>query len=229
MTTSSPPPSPTSSSLNSPTSEGGAALLLAASAKPLIAVVFTHNDAETLERCLTSVASRVEAIWIIDTGSTDNTLTIARRYTQQVYSASAGDPWRLWQETLTALRHDYPDDAWLLWLEPTDWLPTESQQQLERWHRLESSTAPGGFLLKQVLHHWDGQPLSWGNLTHHDCRLALLSAIRSDDHPVFCGWALELTTALPSIVIYHQPYGSFGELLQGALHWQKQQALHKSV
>ncbi|MDH4378356.1 MAG: glycosyltransferase [Vampirovibrionales bacterium] len=211
--------------LLSPPSESHASLLHevatgpATSTKPLVAVVFTHNDEATLERCLASIQLCVQAIWVLDAGSTDNTLTIARQYTEHVYYLPEGDSWHMWQVAKAALNAEYPRDAWVLWLEPVDWLPVESQQQLERWHRLEAPTATGGFLLKQVLHHWDGQPLYWGGLVHLDCRLAQLSTLRPEDSSLFCGWVMDSVAPLLGVIVYHQPYDSFNTLLQGALHW----------
>jgi len=222
----------TSELLSPPTPSHASSLLeapmgLATNTKPLVAVVFTHNDEATLERCLASIHSCVQDIWVLDAGSTDDTLTIARRYTEHVYHLPEGDSWHMWQVAQAALSAEYPQDAWLLWLEPGDWLPVESQQQLERWHRLESVAATGGLLLKQMLHHWNGQPLYWGGLVQHDCRLAQLSTICPDDHPMFCGWALEHTHSLGGVVIHHQPYRSFGPLLQGALHWGHRHTIHR--
>ena len=189
------------------------------STKPLVAVVFTHNDEATLARCLASIHLCVQDIWVLDAGSNDGTLAIARRYAEHVYHLPEGDSWHMWQVVKAALSAQYPQDAWLLWLEPGDWLPIDSQQQLERWHRLESSATTGGLLLKQVLHHWNGQPLYWGGLVHHDCRLAQLSTIRPEDSPLFCGWVMDSVAPLQGVVVHHQPYLSLSKLLQGALHW----------
>ena len=46
--------------------------------------MIVKNEEEVLSRCLDSVQGAVEEIIIVDTGSTDNTVNIARQYTNQV-------------------------------------------------------------------------------------------------------------------------------------------------
>ena len=52
--------------------------------------MIVKNEEKHLPRCLDSVRDLVDEIVIADTGSTDRTVEIARRYTEQVY----GFPWR---------------------------------------------------------------------------------------------------------------------------------------
>ncbi len=47
--------------------------------------MIVKNEADILARCLDSVADMMDEIIIVDTGSTDNTKTIAGRYTDKVY------------------------------------------------------------------------------------------------------------------------------------------------
>ena len=47
--------------------------------------MIVKNEEKILERCLDSVADLVDEIVIADTGSTDATKEIARRYTEKVY------------------------------------------------------------------------------------------------------------------------------------------------
>ena len=47
--------------------------------------MIVRNEEESLERCLESARNVADEIIIVDTGSTDGTIDIAKRYTQKVY------------------------------------------------------------------------------------------------------------------------------------------------
>ena len=47
--------------------------------------MIVKNEEDFLEKCLQSIRNHVDEIIIVDTGSTDNSVEIARRYTEKVY------------------------------------------------------------------------------------------------------------------------------------------------
>ncbi|KHF35602.1 SPBc2 prophage-derived glycosyltransferase SunS [Paenibacillus sp. P1XP2] len=47
--------------------------------------MIVKNEEKSLERCLSSVQKAVDQMIIVDTGSTDNTKQIARKFTRYVY------------------------------------------------------------------------------------------------------------------------------------------------
>lgn len=52
---------------------------------PIAVIVITYNEEDNIKGCLDSVASWADEILIVDSGSTDNTLEIVRRYTDKIY------------------------------------------------------------------------------------------------------------------------------------------------
>ncbi len=52
---------------------------------PISACIITKNEAEHLEKCLKALRSYPFEIIVVDTGSTDHSKDIARRYTEKVY------------------------------------------------------------------------------------------------------------------------------------------------
>lgn len=49
-------------------------------------VISTHNRSKSLQRCLHSVSSFADEIIVVDSGSTDDTVSVAKSVTQNVYS-----------------------------------------------------------------------------------------------------------------------------------------------
>jgi glycosyltransferase involved in cell wall biosynthesis len=87
--------------------------------------MIVKNEEACLERCLKSVNALVDEINIVDTGSTDNTKTIARKYTERIYDF----PWR---DDFAAARNESFSKAtkdYILWLDADDVLLAEDQQK----------------------------------------------------------------------------------------------------
>jgi glycosyltransferase involved in cell wall biosynthesis len=83
-------------------------------------IIITKNEAERLPRCLESVRFADEII-VLDSGSTDATLEIARRYTDKVF---VSDGWPgFGPQKNAALSHATGD--WVLSLDADEWLTPE--------------------------------------------------------------------------------------------------------
>jgi len=81
-------------------------------------VMIVRNEAAVLERCLESVKNAVDEMVIVDTGSTDRTVEIARRYTARVYH-------RPWDDDFAAARNFALERAgghWILSLDADETL-----------------------------------------------------------------------------------------------------------
>jgi glycosyltransferase involved in cell wall biosynthesis len=76
----------------------------------LSACMIVKNEEKLLEQCLDSIKDVVNEIIIVDTGSTDNTLEIAKRYTNRVY-------FHEWQNNFSEARNyslQYATGDWIL-------------------------------------------------------------------------------------------------------------------
>jgi len=103
------------------------------SAKPTLAVaLIVKNEAKNLDACLKTVAEWVDEIVILDSGSTDETEKVARKYTEKFHVnkdwPGFGPQRRLAQE--------YVESDFVLWLDAderiTDELKVSIQQAVEK-------------------------------------------------------------------------------------------------
>lgn len=65
---------------------------------PISVCIITKNESDNLEKCLSALASYPFEIVVVDTGSTDNSKEIARKYTDKVYDFT-------WIEDFSAARN----------------------------------------------------------------------------------------------------------------------------
>lgn len=84
----------------------------------LSVIIIAKNESDNIDRCLKSVASWVDEIIVLDSGSTDDTVDIAKQYTQHVYETD-------WQgygvQKQRALQ--YATSDWVLNLDADEFIP----------------------------------------------------------------------------------------------------------
>ena len=94
---------------------------------PIAAVVLCFNEQMNIRDCLESVKGWAN-IFVVDSGSTDNTVAICREYTDQIHTHSYANHADQWQWALDNL----PIDAeWILALDADFVVSTELRQQIE--------------------------------------------------------------------------------------------------
>jgi len=93
------------------------------------ACLIVKNEAKNLARCLNSIASIVDEIIVVDTGSQDDTLEIARRYTPHVHDFT-------WTRSFSAARNaslSYATKDWILIVDADHELPPQAQQLIPEY------------------------------------------------------------------------------------------------
>jgi len=88
--------------------------------------LIVKNEQDTLDRCLSSVADLVEEVIIVDTGSTDDTKALARKYTERIYDFE-------WIHDFAAARNyafAQASKEYILWLDADDVLREKDRNSL---------------------------------------------------------------------------------------------------
>ncbi|HEY3824919.1 MAG TPA: glycosyltransferase family 2 protein [Bryobacteraceae bacterium] len=117
----------------------------------LAVVVLTWNEEDNLPRCLESLSSLQCPVFIVDSGSTDETLDIARRYRARCFQHAFHTHNEQWSWALGNLPLE---SEWVLGLDADQSLTPELAEELKE--TFESSIAPDvdGFYVtrRQVFH-----------------------------------------------------------------------------
>ncbi len=124
--------------------------------EPLSVVIITRDNADTLERCLAALGW-AEEIVVLDSGSTDATLDIARRHGARIETHPFDDYGPQKQRAIDLARHD-----WILNLDADEILSPGTREVIER--ALIAPRVAGFRLPRRERMFWTVQHrLSWRN------------------------------------------------------------------
>ncbi len=110
--------------------------------------MIVRNGQGTLHRCLESVKPIADEIIVCDTGSTDNTIAIARQYTDSVHAIP-------WEDDFAAARNHSIEKAkcdWILWIDADEHLV--GTEHLGKYLR---ENMYNGYVIRQHHHAVDAQ------------------------------------------------------------------------
>jgi len=124
--------------------------------------MIVRDEADTLERCLSSVAPFVEEIVIVDTGSIDQTIAIAESFGARVIRTC-------WQEDFSLARNaglEHVTGDWVLWMDADEAL--EMADGLTMRESLKKEVGP--LCLVELINYYGASPpdpLRSHRLAHH--------------------------------------------------------------
>jgi len=95
---------------------------------PLTAIILTYNEEQNIESCLKSLQGWCENIFVVDSGSTDATLEICRRYPVKLFAHPYQDHASQWQWILSEL--PFPP-GWILALDADNIVTEKLKTQIE--------------------------------------------------------------------------------------------------
>lgn len=123
---------------------------------PLSGVIITRDEADRIERCITSLATVCAEVIVLDSGSTDATVAIARRLgarvEQQAWQGFAA------QKNAAIAMAAQP---WVLMLDADEWMQPVAQQRLRALFDGPVENADVWMLLRHT--HFLGHPMRAGS------------------------------------------------------------------
>ncbi|WJI26710.1 glycosyltransferase family 2 protein [Thermosynechococcus sp. B3] len=111
------------------------------------ACLIVKNEAAHLARCLGSVQPWVDEIVVVDTGSTDETIAIARQFTERIFTFP-------WQDDFAAARNYSLEQAtgdWILVIDADEVLVSLQEPPVPLGQQLEGSTLTAYQLLRREI------------------------------------------------------------------------------
>ena len=113
---------------------------------PITVIVLTRDEARNIVDCLESVAPWAHAVFVVDSGSTDETVALAERHGATVVIHPFETHARQWRWALASLPLE---TAWVLALDADQRLTTELQQELVERFRGGGPADVHGFFLNR--------------------------------------------------------------------------------
>ncbi|WP_162823883.1 glycosyltransferase family 2 protein [Lysobacter sp. TY2-98] len=178
---------------------------------PLSGVVITRNEADRIERCLASMRELCDEIIVLDSGSTDATVEIARRLGARVEHRDWDGFAR--QKNAAIERAMQP---WVLLLDADEWLEPPAIAEVRKLFDGEIETADCWLLQRRT--HFLGHTMRAGSFAREPVHRLFRRTLRHGDVPVHeyldvKGWRVRPS----SIVLEHDTARSEAE------YWQKLQ------
>ncbi|MGA1364948.1 MAG: glycosyltransferase family 2 protein [Schleiferiaceae bacterium] len=115
--------------------------------KRVTLLIPTFNVAEILPRCIESCAGLYDELLVVDSGSNDETLSVAARYgariIQRDYENSASQKnWAIPQAS----------EPWILLLDSDEWLSSELHREIADWRQREEQDVLAGYWIYRANH-----------------------------------------------------------------------------
>lgn len=144
---------------------------------PLSGVVITLNEADRIARCVASMRGLCEDVLVLDSGSTDGTVEIARALGARVEHRDWDDFARQKNAAIERARH-----PWVLLLDADEWLEPEAQARLRALFAGELEQADCWLLLRRT--HFLGHAMRAGSFAREPVHRLFRAHLRHGLVPV---------------------------------------------
>lgn len=98
---------------------------------PISVCIIAKNEEKNIEKCLSSIATYGFEIVVVDTGSTDKTMELARKYTDKVYDFT-------WINDFSAARNfslEMASNKWIFMLDCDEWIESIDIEEMNYFRK----------------------------------------------------------------------------------------------
>ncbi len=115
----------------------------------LTAIILTKNEEANIKRCITSLGNLPERIIVVDSGSTDSTVAIAKKLGAEIYV----HPFKHYADQFNwALDHTNIKTTWVYRIDADEALTQELKKEIEQKCAEHKNDNVNGFLMKHKLY-----------------------------------------------------------------------------
>ena len=144
---------------------------------PLSGVVITHNEADRIGRCISSLLPVCREVIVLDSESTDGTIDIARGLGARVEQRD----WDGFARQKNAAI-EMASQPWVILLDADEWLDPAGQDALRKLFSGDIEEADVWLLQRRT--HWLGKPMRHGSFAHEPVHRLFRADLRHADVPV---------------------------------------------
>lgn len=141
------------------------------------AFIICHNEADRIERCLVSLADWADEIIVLDSGSTDGTQDIVRRYTDQLVETDWPGYGPQRNRALEHCRYE-----WVLSIDADEWLSEELKASIDA--ALSEPSLEATVLKLPWCTHFLGRQMRFGRYSTPQAKMFVREGTRYRDHQV---------------------------------------------
>lgn len=104
------------------------------------AIIITKDEERNISRCLRSLIGWVDEIIILDSGSTDNTVSICKQYTSHIYIVDWPGYGPQKNRAMTLAKGD-----WIFSIDADEWVPANLREEIKQaieWPQIQAYSMP---------------------------------------------------------------------------------------
>lgn len=181
--------------------------------RPLSCFVIVCNEADRIDDCLRGLAGWVDQLIVLDSGSTDNTAELARKYTDEVYITDwpGFGPQR--NRALKKCKHD-----WVLNIDADERVTDELRREID--HLLSADTLHANLVEIPWRTYLFGKPLRFGRYSAPQGKLFLKAGAEFKDAQVHESLIIaEPKTVVLKSALDHHSWRSYEHVQQKHLQY----------